>query len=158
MENPNFTFVIGDPAEDATGRSAQGRVLLEENRWHFEADLVRRWSPKRYQFNRIALTIERPFDIFEFCFFYTMVSSGRFETNTGTSRICAASQTDLPIVQAVQRAGFKVPQELDDLSAAFIEDIARMEAELDHLRKTEMLQLASATRQPGDGVSILLES
>ena len=62
MENPNFTFVIGDPAEDATGRSAQGRVLLEENRWHFEADLVRRWSPKRYQFNRIALTIERPFD------------------------------------------------------------------------------------------------
>ena len=33
-----------------------------------------------------------------------------------------------------------------------------MEAELDHLRKSEMLQLAWATRQPGDGVSILLDS
>lgn len=157
MENPNFTFVIGDPAEDATGRSVQGRVLLAENRWHFEADLVRRWSPKRYQFNRIALTIERPFDVFEFCFFYTMVSTGRFVTNTGTGRICAASAVDLPVVKAVQQAGFNVPGQAAELSDAFIEDMARMEAELNRLRKSEMLQLAWAGHQPGDGVTILLD-
>jgi len=157
MENPNFTFVIGDPAEDATGRSVQGRVLLDESNWHFEADLVRRWSPKRYQFNRVALTIERPFDILEFCLFQRMVSSGRFETNTGTIRISAASDFDLPLVESIHNGEFKMPEHAADLSDAFLGDIARMEGKLKRLRKSEMLQLAFVSHKPGDGVMILLD-
>lgn len=157
MENANFTFVIGDPAEDAAGRSVTGRVYINDQSWDFEADLVRRWSPTRYQFNRVALKIGRPFDIFEFCFFYSMVSSGRFQTNTGTGRISAASESELPLVDAVYRTIFKVPEQAGDLSEVFRDDIALMEEKLERLRKSEMLQLAWAGRKEGESVTILLD-
>jgi hypothetical protein len=158
MGNPNFTFVIGEPAEDVPGRSVEGRVLLAETSWQFEADLVRRFSSERYQFHRIALAIERPFDIFEFCFFYTMVSSGRFATNTKTGCIRAASASELPVVRAIQQAGFKIPDQDLSLSEDFKDDLASLEHQLKRIWKAEMVELAFARYKSGDGVTIVLDS
>lgn len=157
MDNPNFIFVIGEPADDVPGRSVEGRVLLTETSWQFEADLVRRFSAERYQFHRVALTIERPFDIFEFCFFYTMVSSGRFETNTRTGCIRAASASELPVVRAIHESGFMVPDDEVALNKPFKDDIAVLEEQLEQVGKAEMVELAWVKRQPADGVTILFD-
>jgi len=156
MHNPNFAFTIGDASEEARGRFVEGRVWPSEDGWVFQADLICRYSARTFSLNRIQLGVERSFDAYEFALFHTLVSTGTFETNSRQCQLDGTNADDLPVCEAVAIRLTSLPADAPPISDELQQDISRLEKQLEHVRKSEMLQLAFASRGVHRGAVITL--
>ena len=148
MHNPNIAFEIGKLGR--RGRSVQGQVTPTASGYEFKADLYRRIRPDFYTCNNVVLQVDRQFDAFDFAFFAHMVSIEPFETNSRDIGLHAASRADLPALKEIHIRFSVIPGPEEEPSEELKGDIARLEEQLEIVRRRELLQLSVGLPQATD--------
>jgi hypothetical protein len=141
--NPSFDFILGQPADNVSGRWVEGSVTDKEGAYGFSAKLLlRRGTACSCQ--PVWLDIKRPFLASEFAALLRLVSSGRWQTVTPVLGLYETFGLDPAAATAIFEAIAEWVYPWEHESVSLLEDLASLGDQLEQVRTKEMLSFAIA--------------